>query len=267
MKYSVILIAIFLSSILMAQAKSTWGYEDDGNTYKITEVTSDNGAKLHIQYSNPNELKNGLVWYVITCDTKQHLLYRFQTERWLFYVKKYTLTLEKIKEFENVTAYQLIFQYDPEDEENLDKYSLPETRKSKIDIKMIVWLSNDDKKDIYCGSFHSENMKKNMGYRQIYDENLIRMRAMSEKEYYDSVSDLYIYFIEDEIEKANEHLKEYGDSKSYTFKYARDILAVIRQFDHDLAERYINVINELRKTGHFYYTYHDDPDNFWQNKI
>jgi len=252
MKYGLILLMVLSSSILLAQTVSPWGYEDDGKIYKITEVTSADGAMVNIQYSKSLVGKYGLVLYVITCETKQHRLCGVLTEMYLFQLpKKYTLILEKIKEFEKVTAYRFVFQYDPDDEDNLNIWTFPQTRKFKRDIEMIVWLDNADNEDNYCGSF---NPGKYWNYRQIYDENLAKMREMSAKEYYDSVSDVYIYFIEDEIEKASEHLKEYGDSKSYTFKYSRDILDVIKKYDPDRAERYVKEINELREKGDFYDT-------------
>jgi len=162
-------------------------------------------------------------FYFILSEDKKHILYKFDEQR--NYIQKFSmyLTANRQDKYENVTSYKITFPL-------LLDYELQ-------DQSLFVWLDNKSSK--YHGS---------LNYPPVYfNDNSVK--SDEEKEVYDCLKDMYIDYVEKELNRCQKLF--YADVDYRLDQTIRLSATVIKAFDEQLAQELFEKINLT---------------DFWQNK-
>jgi len=201
-------------------------------TDKKTIATAEDGKSIIIKQFSP-EFRKGYdeaTRYVILCEHEDQMLYEFQHDSDFLKNSGYTeFSLTKLREFEHVTLYEFIFGFKDSKFSKSDINSF-NTSKERDDflMKRLVWLDKDG--DKYCRALY-------------YDPSAFLSAVVDGKnlaeDYYLHVRDLYIYLLNDELDRA-EAILDNNDSLDILSWLGMPvhILRTMQSFDKDIYEGY-----------------------------
>lgn len=167
-------------------------------------------------------------YYILLCPCKKHVLYRFPIYDKFQNVRlvDYNFDLIKLKDYANVTTYELIIKY------YASRFG------EDIEYSEIIWLAKDH--DGYCGSLNNNPMP--LMVEQITDKD---------KEYYNYIKDMYIDIINDELNNIKESL---DNGKTISWFYIGRYIHYISCFDEELGAELKSRYGDLLNRQNDFYT-------------
>jgi len=181
--------------------------------------------------------QRNMVPFVLMPENREQILFLFVYHKdfWKTHPDDYTFIISKLKDFENVTTYDFVFDYKYTGElEMTDGYGNPKT---SLQEEKLFWI--DTKENKYSGS----DLYPPVIYKyEITDEYLMPIsieqysKNLELKTYYLYAKDMWVDYVENELEKIRTSLNE--GAFNYVNDRGVEILDFISIFDKELADKF-----------------------------